>query len=84
MTTQTHKCTCGGEIGPRKQENGMLCDSDKMPFGKHKGIPMSDVPASYLHYLWWNGLKDDKRSDVADYIRRNLNAIKMESRDLIW
>ena len=42
----------------RKRENEMLCDSDPMPFGKHKGIPMQDVPASYLHWLWANGKKD--------------------------
>lgn len=55
-----------------------------MPFGKHKGEPMQDVPASYLHYLWQNGLKDDKQSSVADYIRRNLNALKLEHRDGLW
>lgn len=55
-----------------------------MPFGKHKGEPMQDVPASYLHYIWQNGLKDDKRSNVADYIRRNLNALKREYPNGIW
>lgn len=55
-----------------------------MPFGKHKGEPMQDVPASYLHYIWQNGLKDDKLSNVADYIRRNLNALKMEHKDGVW
>ena len=56
-----------------------------MPFGKYKGVPMQDVPVNYLHYLWTNGLKDDVTdSDVADYIHRNLNAMKMENRDLIW
>jgi len=61
-----------------------LTDTDPMPFGKHKGEPMQDVPASYLHYLWQNGLKDDKQSNVADYIRRNLNALKLEHRDGLW
>ena len=59
-------------------------DTDPMPFGKHKGEPMQDVPAYYLHYLWQNGLKDDKKSSVGDYIRRNLNALKEEYRDGIW
>lgn len=62
----------------------MLSDTDKMPFGKHRGVPMQDVPASYLHWLWSNGLKDDKRSEVADYIRRNLDALKKEHTDGIW
>lgn len=47
-----------------------LTDLDPMPFGKHKGVPMQDVPASYLHYLWSNGMKNDKTGPVADYIRR--------------
>lgn len=55
-----------------------------MPFGKFKGKPMSDVPVSYLHWLWNSGKKEDKQCAVADYIRRNLNALQMENRDLIW
>lgn len=65
-----------------------LSDTDPMPFGAHAGKPMQDVPASYLHWLWTNGLKDDPRGEdrvaVADYIRRNLNALKMEHRDGVW
>ena len=62
-----------------------LEDTDLMPFGKHKGIPMSDVPASYLHYLWNNGMKKEtKTSNVADYIARNVDALKTENKDLIW
>lgn len=60
-----------------------LLDTDAMPFGKHKGVPMQDVPASYLHFLWTNGLsKDDK--PVANYIRANLSALQQENPDLIW
>lgn len=61
-----------------------LNDTDLMPFGKHKGIPMQDVPAGYLHYLWQNGLSSDSQSDVADYIRRNINALKLEHKDGVW
>ena len=61
-----------------------LTDTDPMPFGKYKGTPMQDVPASYLHWLWTNGKKDDKTCKVADYIRRNLNALKQEHRGGIW
>jgi len=43
-----------------------------MPFGKHKGVPMQDVPASYLHYLWQNGVKNEK-SAMHDYIQKNIN-----------
>lgn len=62
----------------------LLQDIDPMPFGKHKGIPMQDVPASYFHYLWSNGLRLDRNSPVADYIRRNLTALKKEHPDGIW
>jgi uncharacterized protein (DUF3820 family) len=61
-----------------------LQDTDPMPFGKHKGSPMQDVPASYLHWLWSNGKEHDKQCRVADYIRRNLNALSVEYSDGIW
>lgn len=61
-----------------------LKDTDKMPFGKYTGQPMSDVPASYFFWLWTNGKKDDKQCPVADYIRRNLQALKTEHPDGIW
>ena len=61
-----------------------LTDTDKMPFGKHKGEPMQDVPAAYLHWLWSNGKKDDRLCPVANYIRTNLSALKQEHPDGIW
>ena len=62
-----------------------LNDTDKMPFGKYKGEPMQDVPASYLHYIWTElGVKYDKQSPVADYIRRNLTVLQQEYIDGIW
>lgn len=61
-----------------------LKDTDKMPFGKHKGIYMQDVPANYLHWLWINGMSNNYNEPVADYIRRNLDALKIEYSDGIW
>jgi len=62
-----------------------LQDTDPMPFGKHKGECMQDVPASYLHYLWTNGMnKETKTNNVADYIQRNLSALKIEYKDGLW
>lgn len=56
-----------------------------MPFGKHKGIPMQDVPAGYLHWLWNYGMSQKTRtSDVADYIQRNITALAKEYPDGIW
>lgn len=64
--------------------NTQLEDNSPMPFGKYKGQPISDVPASYLHYLWCNGMRADKVSNVADYIRRNIDVLRTENEDLIW
>ena len=65
-----------------------LSDTDPMPFGKYsKTSPptlMQDVPASYLFWLWTNGKKEDHRCPVADYIRRNINALRMDYPDGIW
>lgn len=61
-----------------------LQDTDPMPFGKHRGEPMQDVPANYLHYLWTSGKREDRRCPVADYIRRNLSALQQEYKDGIW
>lgn len=55
-----------------------------MTFGVHKGKPMQDVPASYLHWLWTSGKKEDKACPVADYIRRNIHALQKELPDAIW
>ena len=60
-----------------------LEDQDKMPFGKHKGKLMQEVPASYFHYLWQNGMKNEQ-GNVADYIRRNLESLKKEHADGVW
>lgn len=62
----------------------ILNDESLMPFGKHKGEPMCDVPASYLHWLWYECGKRNEKGDVADYIRENLEVLKDENSDLIW
>lgn len=54
-----------------------------MPFGKHRGKQMQDVPVNYLHWLWNNGMRNEQ-SDVANYIRNNIAALKLEDKDLIW
>jgi uncharacterized protein (DUF3820 family) len=62
-----------------------LTDTGLMPFGKYRGKPMQDVPASYLHWLWAEGKKNEvATSDVAAYISMNLHALKKEYPDGIW
>lgn len=51
-----------------------LEDKDLMPFGKHKGEAMANVPATYLLYMFE---KLDPCS-VKDYIKRNMDALKAE------
>lgn len=61
-----------------------LEDLSPMPYGKYKGVLMQDIPTEYLHYLWCYGLEHNQHSTVAEYIKRNLEALKMENDDLIW
>mgnify|MGYP001568077693 CR=1 FL=1 len=61
-----------------------LQDESPMPFCKYKDVRMEDVPASYLHWLWCNGLEYDKQSSVADYIRRFKPVLQLETPNLIW
>ena len=42
-----------------------LTDEYEMPFGKYKGTKMANVPASYLVYIYENGLRE---GNVKDYI----------------
>ena len=42
--------------------NGELPQSMVMPFGKHKGKPISDVPRQYLE--WWLGQDDGRNPDL--------------------
>lgn len=62
-----------------------------MPFGKYyrERRKMQDVPASYLHWLWTNGMKAEvnqksSQGQVARYIQKNLHHLKKEHPDGIW
>jgi len=56
-------------------EDVFLSDDDPMPFGKHKGKKMKEVPASYLDWL-----SDQWKVDtlVRRYIKKNWKAIEAE------
>lgn len=60
-----------------------LTDESRFPFGKHAGECMSDVPVGYYHFLW-SQKGFDRKSQVGQYIERNLSALEMENPDLIW
>lgn len=55
-----------------------LTDTDPMPFGKFKGTPMQDVPASYLSWLKEEGCSNPM---VANYIHNAWAAIQMELKE---
>ena len=55
-------------------------DISLMPFGKHKGIRLIDVPANYLLFLW-DSASFDKGSALGIYIKDNLDVIKSQSKN---
>jgi len=42
----------------------------KMPFGKHKGIKMEEIPIDYLHWLSTTDLEEDLKYTVRYYLGR--------------
>lgn len=51
-------------------------DSTTMPFGKHKGKRMIDVPAKYFLWLFDEGVD---HPGVKQYIIDNLDALRKEA-----
>jgi uncharacterized protein (DUF3820 family) len=66
----------------------MMTDDDIIAFGKYIGTKIGKVPASYLLWLWDNGLWDaNKRGARIDpvrlYIIENFHALETECPDRI-
>lgn len=59
-----------------------LTDESLMPFGKHAGTKLADVPAKYLLWLWDNGLHRET-SRLAAYIKDAFSALESEAKDYI-
>lgn len=57
---------------------GTLSDHSLMPFGKHKGRKMANVPSDYLLYLYNKDLED---GDVKTYIEENIDVLKKEVKE---
>lgn len=49
-----------------------------MPFGKHEGQYLGDIPASYLMWLYEQDWLKEKFPDVNRYIQVNLGALQKE------
>lgn len=55
-----------------------LTNNSKMPFGKHSGKKMIDVPAEYLIYLYNNGLE---AGSLKSYIEEWREELEQEIKD---
>jgi hypothetical protein len=58
-------------------------DETLMPFGKYRGAKMADVPASYLLWLWDNGVWREKDRDLHKYIVESWTALLADAKDYI-
>ena len=68
-------------MGKQLQLN-RLTDKDPMPFGKHKGTPMRDVPVDYLIWLMdqpW--IKSARNVKLFNYLEANKSVIEKEYDD---
>jgi hypothetical protein len=52
-------------------------DTDTMIFGKHRGEPLSDIPASYFRWLWTEG-------GIKDYLGSKSNSNNTRLANYIW
>lgn len=55
--------------------NKPFTDRSIMPYGKHKGKMMANVPADYLLFIWEN---HELRGPLKEYISENLEVIKKQ------
>jgi hypothetical protein len=53
-----------------------LEDTDLMTFGKHKGEPLSDVPAYYIRWLW-------QETDLKNYVGKPIPDFKLVTAGMI-
>lgn len=52
-----------------------LDDTSLMPFGKHKGTKLANVPASYLLFIYENF---QLHENLKEYIKRNKDVLQAE------
>ena len=60
-----------------------LTDDDLMPFGKHRGRRLEDVPARYLLWLWDEGWHQRTGEPLGAYLKDSLNALLGDCQDYI-
>ena len=52
-----------------------LTDNDLMPFGKHKGVKLANLPADYLFYMYD---ADELFGAIKEYVEDNYEALEKE------
>jgi hypothetical protein len=59
-----------------------MTDSSIMPWGKHKGEKLANIPAAYLIWLYGSAgiASQPHNKQLADYIKSNMDALKTEAK----
>ncbi len=68
---------------PDMTSEAPLADDTAMPFGKHKGTPLDDIPTTYLHWLYHNG-EGCQNPVIVAYIEKHWADLKADSPSRIW
>lgn len=66
------------EMAENQEANRVFTDKTPMPFGKYKGIPLGNVPASYLLWLYDESSKDAFPT-LRKYLEANKRALELEA-----
>ena len=57
-------------------------EETKMPFDKHKGLPLSDLPVKYLDWLigqnWFVEKFGDLKTEIEEYLENDAEWQRME------
>lgn len=56
-------------------------DQEPMPFGEYRGIPLENVPASYLLWLADALRQTGRCPDLVVYVNANRECLELEVRD---
>ena len=53
-------------------------DNTVMPWGKHQGVQLKDIPDSYLHFMWqkYESGEYETHEKFKNYLDENIDAIK--------
>lgn len=58
-----------------------MTDTTPMPFGKHKGKPLEEVPAKYLLWLYEQDNFPTNYPELAKYIVLNMKGLEQEAEE---